>query len=300
MDTVITVRLDPQTPDIDDVFRRCREITEEQRKIFDADDPLAETGIYNALSDSERLGSVSCSSALAALLVEASEVSALTGGAFSCGLRDAIELWRKAEKDQTPPDAEALAASVRAGSPSASVTDGKTELTGTGARIDLGGIAKGAAEQAVIDYLTTTGARYGVLSFGGNVAVFGEKPDGNPFSVAIRDPSDTSGTVGTVSLASGFVSVSGNYERYYDIGGGRYGHILDPSSGMPAQSDLLSVAVIAQSGALADALSTALFVMGYEKASEFAESGVLDFDAVFVTADGVFRTPGLEGTFVPD
>lgn len=299
MDTVISIKLDPQTPDIKNVFARCREITEEQRKIFDADDPGSEIGIYNSMPLEDRMGTVSCSPKLASVILTAANVSFITHRAFSAGMRDTIEIWKTAEADQKLPSADVLEASVRYGYPTASASDGKTGLIGNGSRIDLGGIAKGAAEQAVIDYLNTTGARYGVLSFGGNIAVFGNKTGGEPFRVALRDPKNSAGTVGTVSLKVGFISVSGNYERYYEILGERYGHILSTSDGQPVKNDLLSVSVISDKGALADALSTALFAMGYADAKEFAEdySEKLGFEAVFVTEDGVFATEGLSGSF---
>ncbi len=324
MDTVISVKLDPATPDIGAVFRRCREITEEQRLIYDADDPGSETGRYDLLPPSDRAGRTACSEDLCTAVRLAQAVASQTGKAFAPGLREAVLLWKQAELSQTLPDAGRLAAAVAGAADFTAGPDGAGgwEIAGSGSGLDLGGIGKGAAEQKVVDYLMTTGARYGVVSFGGNIAVFGEKPGAEPFGIAVRDPEDPSGTVGLISLDRGFVSVSGNYERYYEIGGTRYGHVLDPLTGMPAGGELLSVAVVCDDGALADALSTALFVMGAEKAAELAASGTgelmagiagaygdggafvrdgrpVAFECVFVTSGGTFVTPGLEGRFVP-
>lgn len=129
--------------------------------------------------------------------------------------------------------------------------------------LDLGGIGKGFAEAAVREYLEASDAGYGVLSFGGNISVFGEHPAGE-FTIALRDPTG-GGHAAEVKLASGSISVSGGYERYYEIGGDRYCHIIDPSSGMPADGNLLSVSVISSNGTAADALSTALSLQKHRK-----------------------------------
>ena len=95
------------------------------------------------------------------------------------------------------------------------------------------------------------------------------------------------------------LSVSGDYERYVTIQGKRYHHILDPANGYPADTGLASVAVLAKDGALADALSTALLVMGEDAAMALYESGVLEFEAIFADAAGGVRyTDGLDGIFV--
>ena len=127
----------------------------------------------------------------------------------------------------------------------------------------------------------------GLVSFGSNVAVFGEKPDHSPFRVALRDPKNPKGTVGVLTLSPGQVlSVSGDYERYVEIDGQRYHHLLDPKTGYPFDRGLSSVAVVTENGALADALSTALFGMGKEKAMAFYESGVFSFEALLIGSDG--------------
>ena len=303
MDTVISVKIDPDFRDYESVFAKCRELTEKYRMIFDADDPQSEVGRLNALPEEESWSTyLDCSPEFAEIYELGRNVGWLTKRAFSLHLRREIELWKEAEANGRLPDAGAIAAALD--SPNAPVLVTEWPSSGPrfcmcGSKLDFGGIAKGAAEQAVVDFLIESGVRYGVVSFGGNVAVFGKKPGGKTFSVGIKDPTGKQSTVGTLHLTSGFVSVSGNYERYYEIDGNRYGHILDPRTGMPADTDLLSVAVISEKGAEADALSTSLFVMGLERALEFYSDGCFDFEAVFVTADGVCCTAGAESFFEP-
>ncbi|MCR4682070.1 MAG: FAD:protein FMN transferase [Clostridiales bacterium] len=303
MDTVISVKIDPDFRDYESVFAKCRELTEKYRMIFDADDPQSEVGRLNALPEEESWSTyLGCSPEFAEIYELGRNVGWLTKRAFSLHLRREIELWKEAEANGRLPDAGAIAAALDSPHAPVLVTDWPSSgprFCMCGSKLDFGGIAKGAAEQAVVDFLIDSGVGYGVVSFGGNVAVFCKKPGGKTFSVGIKDPTGKQSTVGTLHLTSGFVSVSGNYERYYEIDGNRYGHILDPRTGMPADTDLLSVAVISEKGAEADALSTSLFVMGLERALEFYSDGCFDFEAVFVTADGVCCTAGAESFFEP-
>ena len=102
-------------------------------------------------------------------------------------------------------------------------------------------------------------------------------------------------------LDRGYVSVSGAYERFFEKNGKIYHHIFDSKTGYPSESDLASAAVISYDGLEADALSTALFVMGLEKAMEFYESGLYGFEAILVTTDGgVYITEGLKEDFEID
>ncbi len=162
--------------------------------------------------------------------------------------------------------------------------------------VDLGGIAKGYALGKVIGMLSEN-IPYGMVSFGGNVGVWGEKPEGGPWEIGIKNPFNTEGVVGKIITDGGYVSVSGDYERYFDAEGRRYHHILDPKTGYPVENGLHSVAVYTTDAAIGDALSTALFVMGYDKAIEFYNSGSYDFEALFITDDDLLMTEGMEEMF---
>ena len=162
-----------------------------------------------------------------------------------------------------------------------------------GCAVDLGGIAKGYASQQVADILRAHGVTSAVVSLGGNVYVCGSKPDGTPWNVGIQDPAG-SGYAAMVSLTDRFAVTSGGYQRYFEAEDGTvYRHILDPRTGCPADSDLLSVTIISDDGTAADAYSTALYVMGEQEAVSFwrAHGG---FELILITADGrLLYTPGL-------
>lgn len=236
------------------------------------------------------------------LLTQALEISAATNGCFDITLAPITDLWERCEKEnRLPSQLELFSVLARTGSKNLSVSsDGSAQKT-VGMHLDLGGIAKGAAVSLLLEHLRTTELSGGLISFGSNVAVFGEKPSGEPFRISLRDPKNKDATVGTLTLSDGQVlSVSGDYERYVTIQGQNYHHILDPSTARPADTGLASVSVIASDGALADALSTALFVMGEEEAQRFYQSHVYEFEAIFITSDGeISTTAGLGDLFVP-
>ena len=166
-----------------------------------------------------------------------------------------------------------------------------------GMEIDLGSVAKGYAGQKAADFLKENGVTSGLLSLGGNIQALGSKPDGSPWKIGIQDPFQNESPMMVLSVTDKSVVTSGGYERYFQQDGKTYWHIMDPSTGYPAENGLVSVTIIGTDGMLCDGLSTSLFVMGLEKAADFWGSSD-DFDAVFVTEDQtVYITEGLADSF---
>ena len=133
---------------------------------------------------------------------------------------------------------------------------------------------------------------------------WGFTKDERDWRIAVKDPADTESYLGVVSAADKFVVTSGVYERYFEENGVRYHHILDPKTGCPAESGLVSVTVLCENGAWADALSTACFVLGPDGAlalrDDLADQGT-DFELILVTDDGrVLYTDGLADAFTPN
>ena len=162
--------------------------------------------------------------------------------------------------------------------------------------IDLGSVAKGYAGQLAAQMLRERGVESALLNLGGNVQTVGTKPDGSSWQIGIKDPKGEDAMM-VLSVADQAVVTSGGYERYFEQDGQTYWHIMDPFTGHPADSGLISVTIVGDEGVVCDGLSTALFVMGLEKAADlWAQSG--DFEAVFVTASGeVYITEGLRDRF---
>ena len=173
--------------------------------------------------------------------------------------------------------------------------DGHASLP-AGMGLDLGGIAKGYAADKLCALLGTYGVKSAMLSLGGNVSVLGTKPDGSNWRIGIRNPKDASGIVGVVEASDCAIVTSGSYQRYFEADGKRYHHILDPDTGYPADGGLASVTIMTANGTRADALSTALFVMGEADAIRYWRvygQGAEGFACVLVTEDGrVLYTEG--------
>ena len=249
---------------------------------------------------------------LCGLLALAEEYSRVTGGAFDITLAPVSSAWGFTTDSYRVPGREELDGLLsHVGMENITLAEDAAALS-PGTKIDLGAIAKGYASDKVAEVFRAHGITRGHAALGGNVLAMGTRPDGQPWRVGVRDPGapeDPNACLGLLHLTDAYAVTSGDYERYFEEGGKRYHHIIDPATGCPAESGLVSVTIVADSlaedgrtltknGAMCDALSTALFVMGEERAVDFWRSGVYDFDAVLVTEDGrVVVTDGLADRF---
>lgn len=293
MDTVITLRLAAEGMDNETLGKASADV---QRIVADLENILSchkETSELSALNREVYLH-IEVDETLLTVLNTAFQMHALTGGAYDPTLGALTKLWNVSGGGPVP-TADAIAEALRHKGTDKLTSQGNSITKSDPAmQIDLGGLGKGYALQQTLSYLASTDIPYGLVSMGGNIGVFGQKTDGTPFQIGIKDPHNTSTVVGYMYIPSGFVSVSGNYERFFREEGKLYHHILDPETGYPAETGLSSVAVYAQNGSAADALSTALYVMGVEDGMAFYESGQVQFEAVFITEDNrIIPTPGL-------
>ncbi len=189
-------------------------------------------------------------------------------------------------------DSTADPAAEEAGPSAASIT------LPQGVELDFGALAKGYAGEKCAQLLKDAGVTSAILRLGGNIQTVGAKPDGSAWIVAIQDPGgEESSYLGTLRLVDQAAVTSGGYQRYFEENGVRYWHILDPKTGRPAQSGLTSVTIVGDSGTLCDGLSTALFVMGREKALEYWRTSG-GFEAVLADEDNnLWVTGGLADSF---
>lgn len=164
--------------------------------------------------------------------------------------------------------------------------EGRTVKLG-GSKIDLGACAKGFVADKLHEYFTEKGINNALIDLGGNLYIMG-----GPRDIGIKNPFGE-GTVATVRVYGGAVVTAGTYERSFTDDGGTYHHILDPKTGYPAKSDVVSVTVFSESALEADSLSTALVVMGLQRGLDFVESAE-GVEAIFVTDEGeIFISSGI-------
>lgn len=247
-------------------------------------------------------GAVEADDVVVELLRSALDYSHATNGAFECTIAPVVDIWGFTTDDPSVPSAEDLSIAMGfVGSEFVTITDNSICVE-PGSAIDLGGIAKGYAAQVVADVFQQQGISNAMVSLGGNVYVCGGRTDGDPWRIGVQDPNNLSGFAGVLSLSDGFAVTSGAYQRYFEEDGVTYHHIIDPQTGYPAQSGLISVTIVSTTdGTLCDALSTALYVMGEADAIDFWRSGVYDFDMILVTDDGrVVVSSGIADQFEAD
>ena len=235
-----------------------------------------------------------------AVLDTALTVGRETGGALDPALYPVILAWGFTTGDYRVPDRAELDRLLAVKDTAGIRLDAAAGTAALPAdmAVSLGAVAKGYAAQKAIGAAQAAGAERAIFSLGGNVQTLGQtRPDGKPWQVAVTDPNDTGTYLGTLSVGQTAVVTSGGYQRYFDQDGQTYIHILDPATGLPVDNGLLSVTVVTADGARADALSTALFVLGEEGALSYCAAHG-DMDLVLVTKDSrVIVTDGLADGF---
>lgn len=237
--------------------------------------------------------SVPISEETAELLSIGKALTKETAGAFDMTVSPVVKAWGFTEETHTVPTKETLDFLLPlVDAEGLSIEKTSAYLEKEGMAVDLGGIAKGYTTDRILALFQEKGVESAVISLGGNVAAMGTKPDGTPWKVAVANPLQPEDYVGILEVKDCAVVTSGGYQRFFEENGKRYHHIIDPSTGYPAESGLLSVTILCPNSTRADGLSTALFVMGEEKALDFWRAHQ-DFEAILVTADNrVVATKG--------
>lgn len=239
--------------------------------LFDRYDPKSD--IYSV---NNRLGRA-VSDYTAELIEQSVRLGEIYGDAVSIFAGDITDAWNiSSDAPPTVPSEEMLSDALKSFR-NASFSLDTMSFADENGSIDVGSVAKGYALDKIAEQL---GDECCIVSMTSSVLLHGKKSGGEKFSVSIRDPSDGERSLGTLHTNECFLSTSGGYERFFEIGGKRYIHIFDLSSGMPCETDLTSVTVICGSGVLSDFLSTLIFIEGMDQLGKYMEDPQLGIIAV--------------------
>lgn len=222
------------------------------------------------------------SAGIAAIVKKCIEVSEDSEGVFDITALPVVKLWSIGEEGERIPAGAEIESALTKVDYSTIAINGNSITLGADAEIDLGAVGKGAACDNVMTYLKASDIKGAVVSVGGSIVAYGDyNKKGDKWKIAVKHTDND--YLGILSLDEGFVSTSGDYERYFEKDGKRYHHIVDATTGYPAESGLRSVTVVCDSGLLSDALSTACFILGYEKSLPLLEK--YGASAIFVDYD---------------
>jgi thiamine biosynthesis lipoprotein len=235
---------------------------------------------------------VSVSTETVSIISDALEVSKDCDGVFDITIGEITKLWGFGTDDQRLPSDDEINSHL------SDVAYSSVELTDTTIRIaekqslDLGAVGKGAACDRVRVLLAYSPANSAVVSVGGSLLLYGKRS----FNIGIVNPENDQASLASLKLSDTCISTSGNYEKFFTRDGKTYHHILNATTGYPANSALSSVTVICHSGVLSDALSTACYILGYHSSLALLEK--YEAEAVFVYKDKTIRlTEGIEKNF---
>lgn len=259
--------------------------------------PASEVSRINSMSGQ---GPVTVQRETFEVIADAVAYSEKTSGTFDITIAPIMDIWGFGDGKYRVPTASEISAVLPLVGWKAIKLDKinlTVELPVKGMALDLGGIGKGYASDKVQEIMRGYSLTSALISLGGNVAVFGKKTDGSLWKIAITDPQAPDSYIGILTATDVSVITSGGYERNFTKNGVTYIHIMDPATGSPIQSDLLSVSIVSSNGVQGDSLSTALFVMGKDKAIAYWQAHK-DFAAILVTKSGeVYASAELKNTF---
>lgn len=245
---------------------------------------------------------------LAEYLNTVKELNIKSGGLLDATIRPLAKLWGIEDGLQTVPSYNDIQNELKNVDMSKiGITDDNGKyyvvINQDNMSIDLGSVGKGIGCDRVYDYLKQSDVTGACISIGGSIVVYGNKPDNEDFKIGIRNPrGETGEVVGIVELSAEdknaiFMSTSGDYEKYFEVNGKRYHHIINPLTGYPADEGIISATVICENGLLSDGLSTLAVLLGKDKALELISS--YGAEAILIDSDkNIYITDGISNNFL--
>ena len=288
--TVCSIQLFTEKPQskADTVLQICTRRLEELERHLSAN---AEISTLIDINKASGVSAVNVPADIYPLFERAMFFAEKTDGAFNPVIGGVVKLWNIGFENARKPEDRAIRDALsRTGYKDVQLTGTAVFLKKAGMKLDLGAIAKGFAADELTRIVRQAGIAHAVIDIGGTISAVGKRPDGKRWNIGIRDPRVQQGQpVISAAIESCSISTSGSYERYFEQDGVRYHHIIDPATGYPVRNNMIAVSVFSDSATDADALSTACFVLGYEKAVKLLAE-LPDTEALFIFDDNSVRT----------
>lgn len=294
LDTIITLTL--YDSDAEEELEACFALADKYEKLLST--TVEGSDIWNI--NHAKGAPVDVSDETISLLRKAISYSELSDGAFDITIGELSDLWDFKDDTHALPSQEDIdAALATVGYENIQIEGNTVTLKNPDTSIDLGGIAKGYIADQMKQYLNDNGIHEGIINLGGNVLTIGPKSSGETYKIGIQKPFDTTGSsIASIEITDASTVSSGVYERYFELEGKCYHHILSPSNGYPYDNGLLGVTIITDSSADADALSTTCFALGLKDGMALIEN-TKNVEAIFITDDyRIHKSSGI-GTDIP-
>ena len=270
----------------------CFDLAEQYENLFSNTIPESDISSINANAGNY----VEVSDETVFLIQKGMEYGRLSNGNFDITLGGLTDLWdfsnlsktlstddNEADLSVLPSSSEIENCLPHIGYENIRIDGNKIMLADPEAKLDLGGIAKGYIADRMKEYLTAEGVTAGIINLGGNILLLDKKADGSLYHIGIQKPfAEDNTAIAKLSLSGCSVVSSGVYERFYQIDGKIYHHILNPKTGCPIENNLYGVTIISKDSVDGDALSTTCFALGLEEGMALVES-LPDVEAVFIT-----------------
>ena len=276
----------------EDSASKCVELIEYYDKLFSITNPESDVGKIN---NSKNFVSVSYDTVK--ILKECFSFFTDTNGKFDITIGALSELWTESIRNASLPEECEINNLKKLTDYSSLVIKGNEILkTVPNQKINLGAAAKGYISDKLAEYIKSTNSSGAMINLGGNIYTYGKKNDGSVWNIGIKDPRNSSELIGSVTISDKFVVTSGDYERFFDIDGVRYHHIIDAKTGYPSKSGVISVTIISDNGLIADCLSTSCFLLGFDEGAKLLKK--YNAEAIFVTDDNnIYYTKGINEYF---
>lgn len=287
-DTIISITVydDNDAESVNTILNDCMELCSYYENIFSKTKECSE--IYKI--NNSNTTPVNVSDELIELLTISIELAKLSDGEVDPTIGSLSELWNIGKDNFAIPSEEGVKEALSHVNYQNIIIDHVAKsvtLTDPKSKLDLGFIAKGYIADKLKDYLISKNIKSAIINLGGNILTIGDK-NGEPFKIGIRNPltSDSNSYIKSLDIRDKSIVSSGNYERFSEVNGQRYHHILSTKTGYPCDTSLSQVTIISKDSVTGDKLSTLCFILGYEDAQEFLKDYYPDVTAIFVNTSG--------------